>query len=700
MRGDARDYVNALENELNFTKESLQATIEELEASNEELQATNEELVASNEELQSTNEELHSVNEELYTVNVEHQRKITQLGELTDDLDNLLHSIDIGVLFLDEQLCIRRYTAQAGHVFRLLPQDIGRRFDSFAPTIQHAALPSDVEKVLETREPIERQVTNREGQIYLLRILPYRGATGKKGVVVTLIEISDLKRTEARERRLSSIVESSGDAIMSIDLSGTITGWNRGAEQLFGYSSDDATGKPIALIVPEDKMADTEALLRRIQKGEPTESIESVRRRRDGSVVDVSITMSPMFDEHNALCGSSSIARDISQRKRDETEIQRGLRMRDQFMAMLSHELRNPLAVLLNGCLVLGKKDAGPERTERAREAIERQCRHMARLLDDLLDVSRMRQDGVELRRRFIDLRPTVDSALERVKALAEAADIAIDVHMPDVPIPVFADADRLQQIEVNLLSNGIKYTPPGGRVRLDVAVDGDHAVIRVHDHGIGIAPHMLERIFEPFVRAVDDTSSVHGRSTSGMGLGLALVRAYVRAHGGEVRAESQGENRGAELFVRLPLAQPVDRSATPTSTLPIGGSDAIVLVEDQDDSRMLLRDILKDAGYDVTAVGDGKQAVELIMSTRPRIALVDIGLPIMSGYDVAREIRRRIGSSEIFLVALTGYGQQQDREAVLQAGFDQHLVKPIEVETLLDVLRWRRPLRTSTSVA
>src|SRR5262249_3655007 len=158
--GEARDYVNALENELRFTKESLQATIEELETSNEELQATNEELVASNEELQSTNEELHSVNEELYTVNVEHQRRTTQLAELTDDLDNLLHSIDIGVLFLDEELCIRRFTAQASHVFRLLPQDIGRRFDSFAPTIQHPDLTSEVERVSKTREPIERQVTS------------------------------------------------------------------------------------------------------------------------------------------------------------------------------------------------------------------------------------------------------------------------------------------------------------------------------------------------------------------------------------------------------------------------------------------------------------------------------------------------------------------------------------------------------------
>ena len=693
----SRDYVSALENELRFTKESLQATIEELETANEELQATNEELVASNEELQSTNEELHSVNEELYSVNVEHQRKITQLGELTDDLDGLLHSIDVGVLFLDEQLCIRKYTAQAAHVFRLLPQDVGRRFDSFAPTIQHPGLEQDVVQVLQTNTAIQRQVTSRDGLIYLLRILPHRSRTSKNGVVVLLVDISELKKSEARVKRLSAVVESSGDGIFAKDATGRISGWNRGAEALYGWSAEEALGCDALFMVPEPRKADAAEKLRKAEQGEVVPPYETVHVRKDGSNVDVSIGHSPIFDEHNLVVGASSISRDITQRKLDEAEVKRALHMRDQFMAMLSHELRNPLAALLNATALMEKAKDDPARTTRAMQTIGRQCRHMARLLDDLLDVSRMRQDDIELRRANIDLRTTIEAALERVRPIADAAELKVDVELPGEPIDVFGDADRLQQVEVNLLTNALKYTPPGKRVKLWAGVEQGRAVLRVSDEGTGIAPHMLERIFEPFVRAVEEERPVHGKTAGGMGLGLALVRSFVRAHGGDVTAHSVGLGQGSEFVVRLPLARG-QRPQLVDGVRPArgAGGEAVVLVEDQDDNRMLLADILADAGYVVLPAADGKEAIDLIELRNPPMAVVDIGLPIMSGYEVARDVRTRLGRGDMFLVALTGYGQQQDREAVLAAGFDQHLVKPVDSETLLDVLRARRSLRGS----
>ncbi|MCA1827371.1 MAG: PAS domain S-box protein, partial [Myxococcales bacterium] len=696
----SRDYVRALENELRFTKESLQATIEELETANEELQATNEELVASNEELQSTNEELHSVNEELYTVNVEHQRKITQLGELTDDLDGLLHGIDVGVLFLDEALCIRKYTAQAAHVFRLLPQDVGRRFDSFAPTIQHPGLENDVQQVLKTNQPIQREVTSRDGIIYLLRILPHRSRTAKTGVVVLLVDVSELKRSEASVRRLSAIVESSGDAIFSKDAYGKIAGWNRGAESLYGWSADEVMGRDALFMVATERRAEAAAKLRQAEHGEVLQPYETVHLRKDGTPVDVSIGHAPIYDEHDAIAGVSSISRDVTQKKRDEAEVQRALRMRDQFMAMLSHELRNPLAALLNASALLEKSGNGngnAERTHRALQTIGRQCRHMARLLDDLLDVSRMRQDEIELRRTNLDLRTTVEAALERVRPMADVAEVAISSELAPDPVEVFGDADRLQQIEVNLLTNAIKYTPAGRRIRLSVAREGAEAVLRVADDGTGIATHMLERIFEPFVRAVDEEN---GKRTGGMGLGLALVRSFVRAHGGDVRAYSAGLGQGSEFVVRLPLAKTAARPAQVDATQVGGVGESIVLVEDQEDNRMLLSDILADAGYVVLPAADGRQALDLIEKQRPAVAVVDIGLPEISGYDVAREVRMRLQRSDMFLVALTGYGQQQDREAVLKAGFDQHLVKPVDITTLLDVLRTRKSLRGSAQWA
>jgi two-component system CheB/CheR fusion protein len=693
----SRDYVQALESELRFTKESLQATIEELETANEELQATNEELVASNEELQSTNEELHSVNEELYTVNVEHQRKITQLGEMTDDLDNLLHSIEVGVLFLDEKLCIRKYTSQVANVFRLLPQDVGRRFDNFAPTIQHEGLEEDVLAVQKSGQPIGREVTSREGVIYLLRILPYRSAASKRGVVLTLIDITALKRSEAHVRRLSAIAESSSDAITAEDLGGRVISWNRGAETLYGFAGDDVIGRDGSFLIPAEGRGEWLQLLKRAQNGEVIPPHETTRVRKDGSPVEVQITVSPLYDEHDKIVGASSIARDITQRRRDEAAVRRALKMRDQFMAMLSHELRNPLAALMHASAVLSSGADGQERKELSRHALEvvtRQCKHMARLLDDLLDVSRMRQDGIELRKQRVDLRNTIDAAVERVRPLAEAHGVELELELPPSEVTVFGDPDRLQQIEVNLLGNAIKYSQSGKKVRLTLAAADGSATLRVTDDGIGIPGEMLDRIFEPFVRAVDEDNQVHAPQMGGMGLGLAVVRSFVRAHGGEVRALSDGPGRGSELIVTLPLAAGADRSEVIDAIR--AGSERLVLVEDQDDSRVLLQAILEGAGYHVLTAGDGQSAVDLIERHRPRIALVDIGLPVLNGYEVARRVRRAFGPHDLFLVALTGYGQQQDRDAVMSAGFDQHLVKPIEADALVEVLRLRRRLHAT----
>jgi two-component system, chemotaxis family, CheB/CheR fusion protein len=347
----------------------------------------------------------------------------------------------------------------------------------------------------------------------------------------------------------------------------------------------------------------------------------------------------------------------------------------------------------LHAATLLKRSPAGVGGEQRALDAIERQCKHMARLLDDLLDVSRMRQDGIELRREVLDLRATLDAAVERMRPLAHKAGVQLEVELPDAPVRVFGDPDRLQQIEVNLLANAIKYTPRGKRARLTLTAPDGHAELRVRDEGIGIPRDMLQRIFEPFVRAVDDDEPDGTLHNGGMGLGLAIVRSFVGAHGGEVLADSAGPGRGSEFVVRLPL--------TSRSVEPVDGEDdgismmerRLVLVEDQEDNRVLLQAILENAGYQVVTASDGQSGVDEIERHRPGVALVDIGLPILDGYEVARRIRRAFGPNDIFLVALTGYGQQQDREAVLRAGFDQHLVKPVDPEALVEILRGRRRL-------
>lgn len=692
----SREQLDSLESELRHTRENLQATIEELETSNEELQASNEELVASNEELQSTNEELHSVNEELYTVNAEYQKKITELTELTDDMDNLLRSTDIGTIFLDKELCIRKFTPQIGKAFDLLPQDVGRRIDSFSHNIAYSGLLDDLSRVLETGTPIEREVRHRQGNWLFLRILPYRSHTKLEGAVLTLIDISLLKRAESRLQQLSAIVESSDDAIIGMDLEGRITSWNRGAQQLFGYEAAEMIGKPVSVLRPDPEknagLSDWPPdVMERMRAGEAANfRVDRVRRRKDGQLVDVQISFSPIRDVDGTLIGVSKIARDVSEQKRAiqglrkaEEESREAVRRRDQFLAMLSHELRNPLAAVLNASTLMESKDSDLETIELARRTIGRQSRHMARLLDDLLDVSRVTRGKIEIRKQVVDLRHSASDALEALRPLLQDRRLQLEVKLPDEPLCVFGDPARLQQIQANLLGNAIKYTPTGGRIWVSLRREGEQAVISVRDTGIGIPFELREKIFELFVQLDRDPGSASG----GMGVGLTLVKALVQLHGGEVSVGGDGPGKGSEFIVRLP-AVPKDQLPEPTVTpeYPLHGV-RVVLVEDIADIRSVMHRLLLAMGCDAKAASDGLSGIDLVMEFRPEVALVDIGMPGLDGYEVARRIRERHELDPVKLVAVTGFGQEDDRRKALEAGFDAHLVKPVDVNELRRLL-------------
>jgi two-component system, chemotaxis family, CheB/CheR fusion protein len=692
----SREQLNSLEAELRHTRENLQATIEELETSNEELQASNEELVASNEELQSTNEELHSVNEELYTVNAEYQKKIAELTELTDDMDNLLRSTDIGTIFLDQNLCIRKFTPQIGRAFDLLPQDVGRRIDSFSHNIVHPGLLEDVTSVLKTGRPVEKEVRHRHGNWFFLRILPYRSHTRLEGAVLTLIDISLLKRAESRLEHLSAIVESADDAIIGMDLQGTITTWNHGAERLYGYGSEEVIGKPASILrAMDDGSAAADwppEVMDRIRAGQPANAaFERVRRRKDGTLVEVMMSFSAIRDSDGTLVGISNIVRDVSERKQAERarqaaeeEAREAVRRRDQFIAMLSHELRNPMAAVLNACGLLDADGDNRESVETVCRTIGRQARHMARLLDDLLDVSRMARDKIEIRKQPIDLRQTARDAFETVQPLLRKRRLDLRLQLPDEPVCVDGDPARLQQVQVNLLSNAIKYTPDGGEISLSLRQKGDEAVIRVRDTGVGIPVEMREKVFDLFVqlnRAADVDSA-------GMGVGLTLVRALVRLHGGNVSVDG-APGQGSEFTVRLP-AIPADRLPPPRAETEISVQGIrVVLVEDIADIRAVMQRLLKSMGCEVEAAENGLEALRTITRVRPDVALIDIGLPELDGYEVARRIRARADLDAVRLIAVTGFGQEDDRRKALEAGFDAHLVKPVDLAELRRLLRF-----------
>jgi two-component system, chemotaxis family, CheB/CheR fusion protein len=807
MKQLSLDQMHALQDELAYTRENLQAAIQELETANEELQATNEELIASNEELQSTNEELHSVNEELYTVNAEYQKKNAELQELNDDIEHLLNGTDVATMFLDRQLCIRKFTPRIAGIFRLIAQDVGRSIKTFSHDLKHPTLLADIERVLGTGDTVEAQTWDRQGRCYFLRILPYRARTkeGEKGVVLTLTDISALEQARSKLAQLSAIVESSDDAIVGQTRDGVVISWNDGAHRLFGYSAEEVAGRHISFLLPPEQKDEVGPILSEVREGHHVERLETRFVRKDGTMVDVSTKFSPIIDATNTIVGVSAISRDITQlvrarqaiadreerirmlldstaeaiygvdlsgactfcnaacarmlgyespsaligrqmhplihhtraddtpyppelspiyeamrrregahvddevlwradgtsfpaeywsypiyrdgevigavvtfldiseRRKAEIEVQEGVRRREQFLAMLSHELRNPLAAILSATRILANSTLPALACQEAGQVVERQAKHMARLLDDLLDVSRITHGRIVLRKELVDLRETTHSAIEALSPFMAERGTQLSVDIAPEPLLVDGDPARLQQIQANLLSNASKYSPRGGRVRLEIRRHGEYARLRVSDEGRGIEPEMLPRVFDLFVQGQQSIA----RQEGGLGIGLTLLRSLVELHDGRVEATSDGLDRGSTFTVWLPLAQEgaagtaIVQQAAPTAV------KTVVIVEDQADARRMLQLLLESQGVMVFAAENGQEGVTLIERLQPDLALVDLGLPVMSGFDLARRVRSNPQNSVVRLVALSGYGQDSDVEAALAAGFDDHVTKP-----------------------
>ncbi|MCU0959316.1 MAG: response regulator [Pirellulaceae bacterium] len=680
----SRDQMQSLEVELRYTKENLQATIEELETSNEELQATNEELVASNEELQSTNEELHSVNEELYTVNAEYQRKIAELTQLTNDMDNLLQSTDVGTIFLDRDLCIRKFTPRIAQVFHILPQDVGRRIDSFATNIQYDELVPDLERVLHAEVPTERQVCDRQGHWYLLRILPYRLNATVTGVVITLIDVDVVKATERELNLMSKVFMDGADPIIIEDLNGNVRYVNDEAVRVYGWPREELVGNRLEVLVPDTERHRSEELRRRCRHLEPVRNVETVRRTKSGTLQPILLTLSLLTDERDKPLAIASIAKDITDRKQAEMQCREAVQRRDQFLAMLSHELRNPLGAVINATYLLERNCLTQDSCKQPCAVIDRQSQLMARLLDDLLDVSRVMQGKIDIRLEPCDLRKATEAALEVVRPQIEGRDQELLVDIEPTPLIVNGDFARLQQIQVNLLHNAMKYTPAGGTIWLNLRREDGEVVLRVRDSGEGIPVEMLQSVFDLFVQA----GGTLDRAEGGMGVGLTLVHKLVELHGGTVAAYSAGPGTGSEFVVRLPVcsAKVAPKVIAYHPPKPVDFR-RILIVEDNADSREMLRTLLEIHGYDVEAAEDGRVGLSLLERKQFDMALVDIGLPGIDGYEVARRIRRDPRHSTIRLVALTGYGRTADREAVEAAGFDEHFVKPLDPQKLTRLL-------------
>ena len=1021
--------VEQLEYELRATREDLRSTVEELETSNEELRSSNEEsmsmneeLQAANEELESTTEELRSLNEELTTVNGQLREKIEQLEQVNDDLGNFFASARVAMLFLDEQLRMKRFTPAAAELLSIDPSDVGRFTGDFSRELLQMELEQEAQHVLEHLEPHSRELRTRDGRWFVRRVLPYRTESRRiEGVVVTLFDITERRRAterlaarerqqsviarlgleglaepdlqslmnraveevqatleldyckilelqpggerlliragggwreglvgsgyvgsgtdsqagytlqsaepvivddlasetrfsgpsllvehevtsgvscpiragtevygviggHTRERRhftqedadfvqavanivgsasehyqtrlrtrlehevsrlliahtdpedtlaavqnclctelgavasevwlysdedaaelacrrvhtalgairqetleklcgrdvrhaedpvalvlasgeavgltdlgtpellahdararslgyrtafafplqsgerllgvmtlyaagrlftnapfllslesvgrtvgdklariaherraawLAAITESTQDALFSHDARGRVTEWLSGAERLLGYKAEKMIGTSIERIVPEERRAEVRSVTRRVLAGMRLEPFESVRLASDGRQIEVSVRNSPIRDPHGNVVGVSSIERGIERQKETERRLRMADKQKDEFLAMLGHELRNPLASIRTAAELLGM-GVDESETRHARTVIERQSDHMARLLDGLLDVSRIVSGKITLDSAVVDFADVCRSVLEDSAGSARRSEIALRVELPEAALPVNADRVRLAQVVDNLLSNAIHYTPSGGSVTLALALEGSEAVLRVCDDGVGIEEELLPYVFDVFRQSERHLDRAEG----GLGLGLALVRSIVALHGGIAEAYSDGPGKGAEFVVRLPVSKVPPGRAGRRGRAP-GAALDILLIEDNPDSADVTTRVLKRLGHRVSSTARGREGVEMAAREVPDIVLCDLGLPDnFSGYDVVRELRGREETRAIRTVALSGYGRAEDKAKSREAGFDDHLTKPVSIAMLKGILK------------
>ncbi len=835
-----------LESDLSEVREYLQVTQEQHESANEELQSANEEVQSANEELQSvieeletSKEELESTNEELITVNEELSHRNAELSTLNTDLGNLETSTKLGIVLLDLDLRIRRFSAQMEAQLGLLESDVGRPIVQIRnPFVVGDGVGTAFDlmgvsaRVISDVCEQEHEVRDKSGQWYLLRARPYRGAKGQvQGAVLVLIDIADLKRSaqvahesEARyramfestsvgvsesdietgrmlrvndefarivgyvptdlvgkpfidlvhpddlpayregcahlirgdslfyetERRLvrkdgtpawthvtvnlirdaavrplntvaivfdigerkhtegalresrdkaaflAEVVRSSRDAIITESLDGTTTSWNQSAERIFGYSLDEVLGKPFTNLVPEDLQGQEARVASRMAKGEVVESYDTVRRRKDGSDVEVSLAISPVRNKEGQVIGASTIARDITENKRMVLELQNQTialeesdRRKDEFIAMLGHELRNPLSALVHGLDLLGRETSDRTRAQELGKMMTRQAGRIGLLVDQLLDVARVTLGKVELARDLVDLRDVVEAAAETVRPLVESRKHTLTLSLaPSRSALVIGDALRLTQVVENLLTNSAKYTDEGGQIGVTLVSENDSVLVTVSDSGVGMTADFLPHAFQAFTqepRALD-------RAKGGLGIGLNIARRLVELHGGRIEASSPGLGQGSVVAITLPRA--LDRRSaprvvdaptlTPEKIRPL----RILVVDDEEDAGEPFAELLAADGHVTLAVNDGPSALAAVDTFDPEVVLLDIGLPGMDGYEVAKRLRKEHEKKNILLIAVTGY--QKDSARLEQAGFDHHLIKPPDMFKLAAILAAR----------
>lgn len=491
-----------------------------------------------------------------------------------------------------------------------------------------------------------------------------------------------------KERQLATITENVGSPITMCNRNLRYVFANEAYARLIGRPVGEILGQPIADVLGAEAFETIRPSVQRVLGGERVEYETPIVYPGTGKRYMHAVYV-PDIDVDGTVRGWFAGLADITERKRVEEELRRAEaelreanRHKDEFIAVLGHELRNPLSVIRNSVEIL-RTPALDSQSPATLDMLERQVSHMVRLVDDLLDMNRVSRGNIEFRSDRINLADVVNRAVENSGAMIENMAHRLTVTMPTQPVYLAADSERLMQAVANLLSNACKFMDRGGRIDVSLASDTRWAVIRVRDHGIGIASADTRRIFEMFAQV--DKSMQHG---NGLGIGLTLVKAIVEQHGGTVEARSDGAGRGSEFIVRLPIsAADLDESANAMSDAELVIQREILIIDDNRDSAQTLSELLQAYGHKTHIAHDGIEGLEAAQRLRPEVVLLDIGLPTISGYDACRGIRGQPWGEKMVLVALTGCGQARDVLSARQAGFDHHLVKPVNYQTLQTIL-------------
>lgn len=675
--------MRALEDELQGTRAHLRATIAQSEASTRDLS--------------HSNADLHSITDDLASANAGLQAELVVADH---QLRHLIECLELAALFVDRDLRIVRATPRASELLDIAPADIGKPLSEVGNRLAGAELDADVREALRTRRTIDRELHIGLGRRYVARIAHWQASDDRfAGGMVLFTDVTDRGEQQERLELMRLVGESTRDfAIITLDTDGNVTSWNRGAERIFGHLAVEIAGKSAdEIFVPEDRAAGVPADERRRAREEGRAEDERWHLRRDGTRLCCSGVMTPLLDPR--MRGYVKIARDLTERKRREhereallraerlvlTEARAANQLKDEFLAVMSHELKNPLnlmqinAELLSRLPEVRDSDLG----SRAAATVQRAVAAQARIIDDLLDLSRAHTGKLTLQLDAVDLRAIVETVGAQLRSRV-ALEHRVDVSVPDAPLTVRGDAMRIEQVLWNLLSNALKFTPPGGRIVLRLSCEDKQARLDVEDDGRGIEAGFLPRMFMLFQQADRQATT---RAQGGLGIGLALVRELVELHGGHVEASSPGPGKGATFSVFLPTS---DRAAIGRTASTVGErlrGLRVLIVDDAPDTIEAFRTLLELEGADVLSATDGNTALALLDGRPLDLVCSDIAMPGMDGYALVRALRGQPAYAKLPAIALTGFGRVADEDRALEAGFDAHLVKPFRLDQLLAVL-------------